>query len=318
MTEKNVSPPFSGLKIVRKTLAEFFQEPSFFHGAALAYYAIFALIPLIYLAISSFGQIIGKEEMIKIIDSLLKENVGLKDTSGILSFLTDIEIAKGNLMMTIIGFFTLLLTSSALLNTLRVSINEFYDVKIEIKNKRKRIQYNLGTKLISILFLPVFGVVMLMAYFGETILMAILNQLFGELNSFENVILRICVFFFSIFTYSLLFTVVLKYVNDGCVRWKSALYGALVTSVLLYLGQLLINYYLSNYFFGSKAGVAGTLLVLMAWIYYSSQIIFIGAKFTKIYSQAIGFPIRFESRRSFKSLRKNVAAKYNSEEKQTE
>lgn len=287
----------SALKIARKTIVEFFQEPSFFHGAALAYYAIFALIPMLYLAISSFGQFIGKERMLEIINSVLEENVGLKDTSGILSFLDEVNIDKGNLFMSVIGIVTLLLTSSALLNTLRMSIDEFYDIKVEIKSQRKRIQYNIGTKLISILFLPVFGVVILMAYFGETILMTVLNHWFGELNNFKFVILKVVIFIFTIFTNSILFTIVLKYVNDGYVKWKSALYGALVTSILLYLGQLIINHYLSNYFFGSKSGVAGTLLVLMAWIYYTSQIIFIGAKFTKIYSQAIGEPIKFESRR---------------------
>jgi membrane protein len=145
-----------------------------------------------------------------------------------------------------------------------------------------------------------------MAYFGETILMTVLNHWFGELNNFKFIILKVVIFIFTIFTNSILFTIVLKYVNDGYVKWKSALYGALVTSILLYLGQLIINHYLSNYFFGSKSGVAGTLLVLMAWIYYTSQIIFIGAKFTKIYSQAIGEPIKFESRRKvFKKSNNN-------------
>lgn len=298
--EESKVKSISTVQIVKKTIIEFFQEQSFLHGAAMAYYAIFSLIPMIYLAISGFGTFLGKERVLEIIDGVLQENVGLKDTSGILSFLNEIDIHKGNLVMSIVGISALLLTSSALLNTVRMSINEFYDIKVVIKNQRKRIQYNIGTKLISILFLPIFGVVFLAAYFGQTIVISSLHSLFGDLNTFEYTVLKIAVFFFTILTNALLFTIVLKYLNDGYVRWKSALYGAIVTALLLYVGQLLINYYLGHFFFGSKAGVAGTLLVLMAWIYYTSQIIFIGAKFTKIYSIAIGHTIRFESRRKIK------------------
>jgi membrane protein len=72
------------------------------------------------------------------------------------------------------------------------------------------------------------------------------------------------------------------------VQWKLALAGALVTSILLYFGQLLIKYYLGNLFFAKDAGIAGTILILLVWMYYSSQIIFFGAKFTAVYGKMVG------------------------------
>ena len=99
----------------------------------------------------------------------------------------------------------------------------------------------------------------------------------------------------SIFSNALLFTMIFKYVHDGFVKWKLAFGGALVTSILLYVGQLFIKYYLFNYFFGSQSGgVAGTLFILLAFVYYSSQIIFFGAKFTAVYAKKIGKPIHFK------------------------
>ena len=68
--------------------------------------------------------------------------------------------------------------------------------------------------------------------------------------------------------------------------------GALVTGILLYLGQLLIKYYLGNFFFASKGGFAGSFFVILAWVYYSSQIIFLGAKFTAVYARMVDQPIR--------------------------
>jgi membrane protein len=68
--------------------------------------------------------------------------------------------------------------------------------------------------------------------------------------------------------------------------------GALFTAVLLYLGQLVINYYLANYFFAADSGVAGTLLAVLTWIFYTSQIIFLGAKYTSVYARMVGTPIK--------------------------
>jgi membrane protein len=68
--------------------------------------------------------------------------------------------------------------------------------------------------------------------------------------------------------------------------------GALVTTILLYIGQLLIKYYLLHYFFAKDAGIAGTLLILLTWVYYTSQIIFFGAKFTMLYAKMVGQPLQ--------------------------
>jgi membrane protein len=70
--------------------------------------------------------------------------------------------------------------------------------------------------------------------------------------------------------------------------------GATATALLLYLGQLLIKYYLTNYFFAAEGGIAGTIFVLLAWVYYSAQIIFLGAKFTAVYATMVGSPIHLK------------------------
>jgi membrane protein len=134
-------------------------------------------------------------------------------------------------------------------------------------------------------------------YFGETLLMSIGHKMFEDPNSIEQFILSSSLTVFSIVMNGLLFTLVFKFVHDGFVSFKTAFIGGLLTSVLLLFGQLLIKYYLQNYFFGSKAGVAGTILVLLVWMYYTSQIIFIGAKFTKVYAAALGTPILFKGRK---------------------
>jgi membrane protein len=285
------------LQVVKTAFVEFFKEQSFFHGAALAYYAVFALVPIIYLALISFGNIVGQATVMKMIDQLLKEQVGLQDSSGIMEFLKDAHFEKGNTLLNIVGICALLISSSALLSSLRNSINEFYDVEITIDDRKKRFEHHIGTKLISMLLLPVFGVILMMMYFGETFLLSASHTIFGNLNTTEQFLVATLLNVFTVLMNTLLFTVVLKYVQDGMVPWKLALGGGLITATMLFIGQLVIKYYLKNYFFGSKAGVAGTILVLLAWMYYTSQIIFLGAKFTKVYAERIGIPIQFKGRK---------------------
>lgn len=283
--------------IIKKTFVEFFQEKSFFHGAALSYYTVFSLVPLIYLAIMIFGAVVGETEVLNLISKLLKEQVGLQDVSGLMSFLKGININKSSWLMFGIGIITLLLTSSALLSSLRMSINEFYDITVDIKDRKKRIEYQIGTKLVSMLLLPLLGAILLVLYFGLTFLLSLLQSLMGDMSTAEWLIWSGLANLSTILMNAFMFALVLKYVHDGKVDWKSVFYGGLFTAVLLFIGQLLIKYYLQHYFFGSKAGVAGTLYVLLAWMYYTSQIIFLGAKFTKIVAIHLGQPICFSGRK---------------------
>jgi membrane protein len=95
----------------------------------------------------------------------------------------------------------------------------------------------------------------------------------------------------SILSNIIIFSFIFKYLNDGLVVWKVAIRGATITAILLYFGQLLIKYYLGNYFFAADGGIAGSILVILAWMYYSSQIIFFGARYTAVYADKIGVPI---------------------------
>ncbi|OGS79748.1 MAG: hypothetical protein A3D31_07265 [Candidatus Fluviicola riflensis] len=284
-------------EVTKSTFIEFFQENSFFHGAALAYYAIFAVVPMIYLSLISFGKFVGQTNMLKIIDKILREEVGLEDSSGIMSFLEEVDFEKGSFVLNVVGVIALLLSSSALLASLRTSINEFFDVHFTFDNRKRQIFHHLGARLMNIVLLPVFGLVIVVTYFGETIILSLSSQLFGDLNAVEGFILEILKHAIAIFTNVLLFAIIFKYLHDGKVEWKLAISGAMVTAILLYLGQLLIHFYLSNYFFGSSVGIPGTILIMLAWMYYSSQIIFLGAKFTKVYADKVGKTIVFQTRR---------------------
>ncbi len=282
------------LLLFKRTFMEFFQENSFFHGAALAYYAVFAIIPIIYLAVISFGKIMGQEEILRLIKVLLEEQVGLKDSAGILAFLSEVHFEKSSVVLNIIGIIALMFSSSALISSLRMSINEFYDIQVKIDDRKTKIFHTVLTKLISVFMLAVFGVSIVLLYTAETIFMSISGELYDSFHLKQQWIMGGVEHIISIGINTILFALVYKFLHDGKVVWKLAFSGGLLTACLLYVGQIGLKFYLTNFFFGSQMGIAGTLLIFLAWMYYTSQIIFLGAKFIKVYSEVIGRPIVFE------------------------
>lgn len=290
------------LLLFKRTFIEFFQENSFFHGAALAYYAVFAIIPIIYLAVISFGKIMGQAEILRLIKVLLEEQVGLKDSSGILAFLSEVHFEKSSVVLNIIGIIALMFSSSALISSLRMSINEFYDIQVKIDDRKTKIFHTVLTKLISVFMLAVFGVSIVLLYTGETIFMSVSGELYNSLHLKQQWIMTGMEQLVAIGINTILFALVYKFLHDGKVAWKLAFSGGLLTACLLHIGQIGLKFYLTKYFFGSQMGIAGTLLIFLAWMYYSSQIIFLGAKFIKVYSELVGRPITFEVHKMLQNM----------------
>lgn len=291
MSKKNLRKLSWGeiVELCKTSFLEFIKENSFMHGAALAYYTIFAMVPIIYLAIVTFGKVVGADTMVEIISSLLRSYVGIEDVSGITSFLAELDLGQGSLVLKVVGIFVLIFSSTAIFNSLKNSINEFYD--IQPSKKRNAIVNTLISRGVSFALLSMFGLLVVLVYFGQTLFISIADSFIAESGGWRWFWLNVAEHGSVILTNCVLFAFIFKYLHDGKIRWKLAWGGAFFTSILLYLGQLLIKYYLVNYFFAKDGGVAGTLLVILSWMYYSSQIIFLGAKFIAVYARMVGKPI---------------------------
>lgn len=267
---------------------EFIAERSFLHGAALAYYAVFALVPILYLSVAIFGRVVGHDTMVEIITDFLTNQVGLSDVSGILDFLGEMDLGGGNVFMEVMGMIALLFSSTALINSLRRSMNDFYDLE-KFQGSRKRIIVRSALfRLLSMLFITGTTVLLVVIYFAETLFLSVGNDLLAEYDLLNSIFTYIAQHGIPIIANGIVFAFVFKYLHDGKVEWKRAIQGAVLTSILLYVGQLLIQFYLSNYFFASKGGVVGTILIILVWVYYSSQIIFLGAKYVAVKSRLCG------------------------------
>ncbi len=277
-------------QLTKTSFVEFFKGDSFTHGAALAYYAIFALIPILYLTITSLGIILGQDRIIEIVTYFMESKMGVGDVSSFTDLMYQWGIgSSGTVLLKVIGTIVLVFTSTAMFNSLRNSLNSFFGVK-PVRHYNVVLD-SLLSRLLSFGLLALFAVIIIVIYFAQSVLLSLTTEWLSEGSFGQKSFLLFLEHFTMILVNFILFAFIFKYLHDGKVKWKLALGGSLFTSILLYFGQLLINYYLSNFFFAADSGIAGTLLAILTWIFYTSQIIFLGAKFTAVYARKVGKPI---------------------------
>jgi membrane protein len=299
------SPQFSSLKSKKNkslnakevliafwtALKEYVQEGAFHHGAALAYYTLFAFIPIIYLATSIYGRIIGQQNMRNIVSELLQKGLGITDSTSIIQLVDSMSIDKPNLFLELASVGILLYTCSAFMISLKRSLNEFFNVGKRSRDNANIFMEIIGFRIVGVLLLALFALVIILFYFLQIFIFSALSSWLKVQNGFVDFSFQLIHILFTIFTNVLIFSMIFKYMHNAKVSWRVARRGALMTSILLYLSQLLIGYYLQNYFIMGTLGVANSIFIMLAWVHYSAQIVFFGAKFTfhigKIYNEQI-------------------------------
>ena len=223
----------------------------------------------------------------RLLTNFLSDQVGISDVSGILEFLGKLNLGGGNVFMEIIGMVALLFSSTAILNSLRNSINDFYNLD-KLTGTRRKIVRGALFRLLSMVFIAGATVLLVIFYFAETIFLSLGNELLANHDLLNTIFTYVAQHGIPLLANAILFACVFKFLHDGVVVWKRAIQGAILTSLLIYIGQLVIQFYLTNYFFAASGGVVGTILVILAWVYYSSQIIFLGAKYVAVKSRLNG------------------------------
>lgn len=275
-----------------KSVIAFIREGAFFHGAALAYYTLFAFVPIIYLTTSIFGRIFGQKTMESIILDLFKNQMGIKDSSGIMSVLNGVNFDKPSIWMEILSVTIVVYTCSAFLVSLKRSINAFFKInRFKIKQENILLDF-IGFRFLSLALLALFALVVILFYFIQVFVFSGLENYITVHNGLIDFSFKLIQYSISILSNTIIFTLIFKYIHDGKVEFRLAIRGAAVTSILLFFSQLLIKYYLQNYFSLGNLGIVGSLFIFLAWVNYSAQIVFIGARFTQMLGEKIGAPIK--------------------------
>lgn len=256
-------------------------------GAALAYYTVFSLAPLLVIAIAVAGLVFGPDAAAGRIYQEMQGLVGRQGAELLQTAIQKSYSTHAGILATILGVITLAIGATAVFIELQDSLDIIWKVKPVPQNA---IWGFVKTRLISFALVVAMGFLLLVSLIisaGITALNSYMDSL-GFVPVFVLQIINIVVTLAIIFA---LFALIYKVLPDVELTWKEVRFGALVTAVLFQVGKYLIGLYLGSSTISSTYGAAGSFAVLLVWIYYSSQILFVGAIITYVYAKRSGWGV---------------------------
>jgi membrane protein len=286
--DKIVSPPTNILKalwnLLKATAAEWSRDQAPRLGAALAYYAVFSLAPLLMIAVSISGLVFGRQAATGQIVGQIQGLVGPDTAMAIQTMIEKSNQPAASILVTLIGIVALLFGASGVFGELQQSLNLIWDIQPKpdrgmlaaVKDKFFSFSMVLGT-----------GFLLLVSLVISAVLAALSKFVVGIIPGLE-VIAQVVNFLISMVVISSLFALIFRYVPDAKIAWKDVWVGASVTALLFTIGQALIGVYIGYSSMSSTYGAAASLAVILLWVYYSAQILFFGAEFTQVYAKTYG------------------------------
>jgi len=280
-----------GFTAFKEAITTYVKDGAFYHGAALAYYTLFAFIPIIYLTTSIFGRIVGPKNMKEMVSELLQHQMGMEDSSSIMEVVNGMSLHKPSFLLEMVSVGVLLYSCSAFFVSLKRSLNEFFNVTKKNRHEENLFMDIIGFRFISMGLLAIFALIIILFYFAQVFIFSALQHWNGQ-GGMIDFSLSLLQDILTIGSNLMIFTLVFKFIPDAKVQWNVAFKGAIFTSILLVFSQFVINYYLHHYFVLGKIGIANSLFVTLAWVHYSAQIVFLGAKFTYVVGKMTGQGIK--------------------------
>lgn len=257
-------------------------------SGSLAYYTVFSMAPLLVMIISLCGIFLGREAVEGKIVSQLSGFIGVDTAIQLQQIIKNASLAGKSTMAAVIGGITLIIGATSVFAEIQDSINTIWGLKPKPKRGwLKMIQNRLlsFSVIISLGFLLLvsLGVTAIIDGFSER-----LRQHFPEVTVVVFYIINIII---TLIVITLIFGVIFKVLPDAKIKWRDVIAGAIATSLLFMLGKFGISFYISKSNVGSTYGAAGSLVVLLLWVYYSSIILYLGAEFTKAFAVKFGSAI---------------------------
>jgi membrane protein len=286
MKKRKASPLRKGWDILQGTIRCFSEDGAMRFSAALAYYSIFSIAPLLLVAVGIAGLVFGEDTVRQEVERQLSGILGARTTRAV-ETLMDAWQKRGSGMATVFGIVALVLGASGVFGQLQDALNAIW--KVKAKPGRGWLQF-LRHRFLSLAMVLGTGFLLLVSMILTTVLNAFATRVETVLPLSE-VIAHVLNFALSFGVITLLFAMIFKFLPDAKVRWRNVWIGALGTALLFTVGKELLGWYLGRESTVSAYGAAGSVVLVVLWVYYASVILFIGAEFTKAFAQKTGSSI---------------------------
>jgi membrane protein len=274
------------LKTAGKSFA---QDDAIKLSASLSYYTVFALGPVLLLIISIAGIFYGEDALQGKLFSQIKGLVGNSAAYQLQTILANIQKADKSVTGAIVGFIVLVIGATGVFTEIQSSINYIWSIRA--KPKKGWLKF-LKNRLLSFSLVVSVSFILLVAL----IINATLDIMNDRLATLFPGIAYVIFYILNILTIFIvitgLFAIIYRVLPDGHIAWKDAIRGASFTAVLFLLGKFLIGFYIGRSDYGFTYGTAASIMIILAWVYYSSAILYFGAAFTKAYAMKYGSGIQ--------------------------
>lgn len=270
--------------IAKETAEDWVDDDASRLAASLAFYTLLSLAPLVIIAVAIAGMVLGQEAARGQIAGELGAIVGSDAAQGIQSIVASARSQASGTLGTIIGVITLFVGASGVFGELQFALNTIWEVRAK---PGRGVLGEIRDRFFS--FTMVLGVAfLLLVSLLLSAVLSVVGRSFGAYLPGGEVVWQAANFGFSLAMITGLFALIYKYVPDVRIAWADVWVGSAMTALLFTIGKSLLGIYLGKASVGSSYGAAGSLVVLVVWVYYSVQILFLGAEFTQVVARRRG------------------------------
>jgi membrane protein len=276
------------MAMLKATFNDWMEDKALRLSAAVAYYSVFSIAPLLVIAIAVAGLVLGQEAVRGELFGQLQGYVGPKAAEGVQSMVQSASKPTHGWVATILGFATLLLGATGVFGELKDALNTIWEVQAKAASG---VMGFIKERILSFGMVLVIGFLLLTSLLLTTMI-AGLNHTLERWIPMPAFVWAILAFLISFALVTTLFAFIFKVLPDVQLAWRDVWIGAAVTALLFEVGKFALGYYLGKQGAESSYGAATSIVLLLLWVYYNSCILFFGAEFTQVYTRSRGIDVQ--------------------------
>ncbi len=275
--------------VLKQTVLNFFQDDSFSYASSIAFYTIFSLPAILIISLSIGATVYEKDVVQQELINQVGRLIGKESAADVEQILLNAALDSRGTLAKIVGIATLIFSATTVFISLQASLNKIWGIKP--KPERGIVKY-LIDRLLSLAMVMSIGFLLLVSLVFDAALVMIQNSLSKILSGWTLYLVAAMNIVISLALITLIFAVLFKVLPDAKIKWKDVWVGSLVTTAFFAAGKYLIGFYLGNSSVNSAYGAAGSLVIILIWVYYSTVIFLFGAELTSVYAEKVGSDIQ--------------------------
>lgn len=254
-----------------------------------AYFAVFAMAPLIIILVSVTGILLGQEEIQAKLFEQIDNILGEQSKQDIRNIVENFQDERKGIIGTIVGFIIFIFISTTFFTILQKSLNLIWGIRAKPKHNLLKALYD---RLISFGLILSLGFIMLVSFIVDAAIALFRDFMHARFPDFTVLIIEVGNFIISFAIVMVIFAMIYRFLPDAHIKWRVTWVGAFFTALLFTIGKAIISFVLGSSNIGAIYGSAGSLVLILLWVFYSSLIFFFGAEITQQYAEMYSHDIK--------------------------